>query len=127
MTPTLPQDSLENSSQTLLLVEGFTGTLGQDLDSAPFDGVLDSQPWAAIVDSVANSDGGAGDRFYASAPVLTNQLAASRIPDGSDSDATGDWRSNDSNGEGLACCTDGTPPSSGTAFHTPGSHNMMQP
>jgi hypothetical protein len=41
---------LENGSNTFLIVEGFTGSLGQDLD-ANNDGILDSLPWTRVVDS----------------------------------------------------------------------------
>ena len=42
---------LENSSSTVLLVSGFTGTPGQDLD-ANNDGTLDVQPWSAVLDAI---------------------------------------------------------------------------
>mgnify|MGYP000296262180 CR=1 FL=1 len=43
----------ENSDNlTLLLVEGFTGTMGLDLDSND-DGVLDLMPWSAVIDAVS--------------------------------------------------------------------------
>jgi 2',3'-cyclic-nucleotide 2'-phosphodiesterase (5'-nucleotidase family)/predicted extracellular nuclease len=45
--------NFENSDNvTHLLVRGFTGANGQDLDSND-DGVLDTQPWDEVVDSVA--------------------------------------------------------------------------
>jgi cysteine-rich repeat protein len=119
----LAQDSLENGSQTLLLVEGFSGTAGMDIDPTT-DGTADLEPWTKVVDAIAISDGGATDLFYLSAPVVS-QLAASRIPDGTDTNLASDWRPNDINGEGLACCSDGTPPAIGSAFHTPGASNSM--
>lgn len=43
-------------SQTHMLVEGFTGSQYQDLD-ADDDGVLDTTPWTAIIDSAASQYG----------------------------------------------------------------------
>ncbi|MCB0143473.1 MAG: hypothetical protein KDE50_26495, partial [Caldilineaceae bacterium] len=60
--------SIENGTLTLLLVEGFTGSVGNDID-ANDDGAIDFMPWARIVDDVAVSDGDAGDLTY-SAVVL---------------------------------------------------------
>ena len=99
--------SLQNGTQTLLLVKDFTGQVGQDLDAFD-DGVIDSQPFGEIVDSVAVDDGGAGDLTY-SETVLTPDFdggvftvgGASRIPDGADTDTTADWVRNDFDGEGL--------------------------
>ena len=55
----------ENSDNvTHLLVEGFTGSAGDDLDTDD-DGVLDVTPWTAIVDSVAlREEIGGGDLLY---------------------------------------------------------------
>lgn len=45
--------NFENSDNvTHLLVQGFTGTDGQDLDIDD-DGVLDETPWAAVIDKIA--------------------------------------------------------------------------
>ncbi len=40
----LAANALENGTLTLLLVQGFTGALGNDLDTND-DGTLDSTPW----------------------------------------------------------------------------------
>lgn len=42
----------EDDNVTFLLVQGFTGALGDDLDTND-DGVLDVTPWTAIVDRIA--------------------------------------------------------------------------
>ena len=57
--------NFENSDNvTHLLVEGFTGTNGDDLDTDD-DGTLDTTPWTAIVDSVALIETvGSGDQVY---------------------------------------------------------------
>jgi hypothetical protein len=50
--------SIENSDAlTFMLVTGNTAAVGNDLDSAPEDGVLDSAPWTSILDSVAITEG----------------------------------------------------------------------
>ncbi|MEE4119786.1 MAG: hypothetical protein V2I65_12285, partial [Paracoccaceae bacterium] len=48
----MPDNTFTNGSRTYLLVDGFTGTGGDDIDIDD-DGVIDSAPWGAIVDSVA--------------------------------------------------------------------------
>ena len=58
---------------THLLVSGFTGAVGQDLDPND-DGVLEITPWTAIIDSVAivgvlNPDGITNDFFYSDVVV----------------------------------------------------------
>ncbi len=52
----LLNNQIENGSLTVLLVEGFSGSAGADLDTDN-DGVLDSSPWTRIVDSVGVDDG----------------------------------------------------------------------
>lgn len=129
-TGALP-NMLENNTQTLLLVSGFTGAVGTDLD-ADDDGLLDAQPWTAIVDAIAVSDGGAADRTYAAAAVLPTTHGggtltvggASRIPDGTDTDAPGDWVRNDFDGEGLLAGVTGTT-MAGEALNTPGAANQV--
>ncbi len=46
---------IENGGNTYLLVSGFSGSLGTDLD-ANDDGVLDSTPWASVMDAFAYAD-----------------------------------------------------------------------
>lgn len=120
---------LENGSQTLLLVLNFSGSQGNDLDTDD-DGVLDSTPWDTVRDDVAVWDGGVSDRTYAGV-VLNPSFdggaftvgGASRIPNGFDSDAIGDWVRNDFDGAGL-------PGFGGTfdlneAMNTPGDVNSV--
>jgi hypothetical protein len=121
-------NALENGTLTLLLAEGFTGAQGADLDTDN-DGILDSAPWTAIVDSVAVNDGGVGDQVYSSVVlgVAYDGFAfvpggASRIPDGVDTDATADWMRNDFDGAGIAALGLGTPVL-GEAINTPGAGN----
>lgn len=123
-------DSLDKSTMTLLLVNGFSGTPGQDLDTDN-NGGLDVTPWAAVVDAVAVSDGGENDRTYAAAVLPYGfgggDLApapggASRIPDGRDTDSTADWTLNDFEGEGLPGFSGAL--SATEARNTPGSRNL---
>ncbi len=62
--------NFENSDNvTHLLVGGFTGIVGDDLDLND-DGVLDIEPWASTIDAVALIETpAAGDKVYASVTV----------------------------------------------------------
>lgn len=122
---------LQNGSGTLLLVENYSGSTGQDLDTND-DGVLDATPWARAGDGVAIDDGGSGDRFY-STIVLTPGFdggsitvgGASRLPDGVDTDRPSDWTRNDFDLAGLPGQA-GTPVP-GEALNTPGAKNAPVP
>jgi len=123
----LPANTLQNGTLTLLLVEGFTGAPGDDLDTDN-DGTMDVTPWAAVVDAVAVNDGGAGDLTYGepSLGVSFDGAAfapggASRIPDGTDTDTAADWVRNDFDLAGIDGFT-GTP-DVGEAYNTPGAPN----
>ena len=121
-------NEIENGTVTLLLVEGFTGSAGDDLD-ADNDGVLDVTPWTRIVDDVAVFDGGSSDRTYATVVLGRNfdglssyhPGGASRIPNGTDTDTVDDWMRNDFDGAGLPGFTGSPEP--GEALNTPGAVN----
>ncbi len=125
----LAANTLENGTITLLLVEGFTGNVGDDLDTDN-DGVFDVEPWLRVVDDVAVHDGDAGDLTYATT-VLTDGYdglsfppgGASRIPDGTDTDSPADWVRNDFDLAGIPGF-DGTP-EAGEALNTPGAPNAL--
>jgi len=126
----LPANALENGTITLLLVDGFTGAFGDDLDTND-DGTLDVTPWDSIVDSVAVWDGGSSDLTYGT-PVLGQNYdgvstfapgGASRIPDGYDTDAASDWVRNDFDLAGIPGY-DGTI-GLGEAYNTPGAENAV--
>jgi predicted extracellular nuclease len=118
----------ENGTVTVLLVKGFTGAVGNDLDTNN-DGVFDVTPWETIVDDVAVSDGGAGDVTYSStvlAPGFGGPFTpggASRIPNGVDTNTVADWTVNDFDGAGLP----GFPGTLdiGEALNTPGAVNQL--
>lgn len=61
------------NNKTHLLVQGFTGAAGDDLDTND-DGILDSTPWAALDDSIAliqfpSPDGVTGDFVYSATTI----------------------------------------------------------
>jgi predicted extracellular nuclease len=64
----IADNALENSSATYLLVRGFAGAVGSDLDTDG-DGVLDATPWLELLDAVAILDS-ATDFAYAGATAL---------------------------------------------------------
>ena len=120
---------IENGTVTLLLVENFSGALGDDLD-IDNDGVLDFTPWTSVVDAIAVMNGGPTDQTYANVTLLqgfdgisATVGGASRIPNGEDTDTVGDWVRNDFDGEGLPGFV-GTPESN-EALNTPGTENRL--
>ena len=120
-------NAFENGTLTLLLVEGFTGTAGQDLDTDD-DGVLDVTPWTAVIDGVGLNDGGSGDRTYAEVELAAGfdgqsfaPGGASRIPDGVDTDTAADWVRNDFDQVGEGATSAG--PDAGR--NTPGAENAL--
>ncbi|MGD9535622.1 MAG: endonuclease/exonuclease/phosphatase family protein [Alphaproteobacteria bacterium] len=124
-----PNPALENGTISLLLVSGFTGAQFQDLDTDN-DGILDATPWTSILDSIAVTDGGVGDRTYANVVLGPNfdglstfhPGGASRIPNGTDTDSAADWVRNDFELAGISGFT-GTPVV-GEALNTPGAVNQ---
>ena len=65
---TIADNSFENSTATYFLVSGFTGAQGDDLDTDD-DGVLDIEPWAAVLDAINIRDADAGDFDYGATSV----------------------------------------------------------
>lgn len=123
-----PED-MENATLTILLVEDFTGSVGDDIDTAN-DGVVDTTPWTRIVDDVATTDGGVGDATYSSTVLDAffdgnpfGPGAASRIPNGTDTDTAADWVRNDFDGFGLPGFAGS--PAIGEAQNTPEAVNSV--
>jgi uncharacterized repeat protein (TIGR02543 family) len=102
-------------------VQGFTGAAGNDLDTNN-DGILDSRPWAHLVDNVAVKDDDPNDKVYSSVS-LHGVFGASRIPNGTDTESAGDWVANDFDGAGFPGVTD--TPVYGQAYNTPGATNSL--
>ncbi len=124
----LPAGALENGSKSFILVQDFTGTLNEDLDTND-DGVLDAEPWSAMVDSVAVDDGEAGAITYGTTTLTVGYDGlpyepggASRIPDGADTDAVTDWVRNDFDLGGIPGYTGSLVV--GEAYNTPGESNI---
>jgi predicted extracellular nuclease len=119
-------NAFENGSLTILLVEGFFGSVDQDLDTND-DGTLDVTPWTRIVDSVGVDEGGTvyGTPNLASGfdGIGFNVSGASRIPNGTDTDTTADWVRNHYFGAGLPGF--GGTPSIGEGWNTPGAANEV--
>ncbi len=102
-------NELHNDNCSLLLVDGFSGTIDQDLDTND-DGVLDVTPWTLRVDEVgikAQDSVEPGfvytsfDLYPGTDGVWYTWGGGSRIPNGVDSDTEDDWVRNDFHGEGL--------------------------
>ena len=121
---------VENGTVTLLLVDGYSGTVGDDVDTDN-DGTVDAAAWTSIIDAIAVTDGGASDFTYANVTLApdfdggsSSAGGASRIPDGTDTESTADWVRNDFEGAGLpGFPTDTVDP--GEAGNTPCSQNMV--
>jgi hypothetical protein len=120
--------NFENSDQiTYMLVYGFTGFTGDDLDTDD-DGVLDVEPWQFIKDSVAfiGPNPADGDPIYSSVTVGPDveyvPVHAYRCPDGGGDwvvgcyeligdtpGAANDCTSGDSDGDGVSDTCDNCP------------------
>ena len=123
----MPTNAIGDNSVTFLLVYEFTGNAGQDLDPND-DGILDSKPWTALIDSIGVTDGGTADYVYSDI-VLSSGYdgisgapgGASRIPNAIDTSTVADWMRNDFDMSGYP----GYPISLaiGEAANTPGAEN----
>jgi len=124
----IDDEDMENGTITILLVENFSGSVGNDLDTDD-DGTFDLTPWTRIVDDVAVSDGGGSDLTYSSTVLAAffdgnpfGAGGASRSPNGTDTDTAADWVRNDFDGFGFP----GFPgsPAVGEAENTPDAVNV---
>lgn len=86
-------NSFENSSASYLLVEGFSGAEGDDLDTDD-DGILDSSPWLRLHDSITLLDYSVENSDYVYAGVSVGPdgyylpSGAYRCPDAPDGSFT---------------------------------------
>jgi hypothetical protein len=115
-----------NDNLTFLLVFGFTGMAGDDLD-ADDDGTVDSEPWVSIIDSVAiiESDDYGNTQEW----VYSNTIVGPRVDEGDDPDDPADdsffspahiWKCLDS---GTWNIGDIDPAASDPSQDTPGDEN----
>ncbi len=82
-------DIRPNSTATVLLVEGFTGSTGNQLDPDG-DGEFDSTPWTQLVDSVSIGTGPRDPSVaHITAPFLPQTL--SRLPGNSQANSPDAW------------------------------------
>ncbi|WP_456868194.1 endonuclease/exonuclease/phosphatase family protein [Galbibacter sp. BG1] len=123
-------NEFENGTVSLLLVENFTGSIGEVVDTNA-DGTLDNTPWEKIVDGIAVLDGDAGDLTYADvvlAPTFDGATftvgGASRIPNDNVINSTSNWVRNNFNGAGLPDFPDVTA-EEGDALNTPNTVNKI--
>lgn len=72
---------IENGTNTYLLVRGFSGTVGQDLD-ADNDGNLDSTPWTSVDDAFAVVESATNEFPYGQAAGGVNFPYLNWVPGG---------------------------------------------
>ena len=122
-----PLNGIQNGSASILLVQG-AATSSQVVD-ADKDGVIDEGLGFTVVDAVGVTDGGAGDLAYGTVLAAgfdggTQTVGgASRVPDGTDTDAAADWVRNAFTGAGIDGYTGS--PAIGQAWNTPGAANAV--
>ncbi len=93
---------IENGTNTYLLVSGFTGAVGNDLDTNG-DGVFDvALPWTSVIDavSVIETDTGA-NISYASQLGFFNFGVLAFTPDAIFRDSDGNWQAGDIVGSSI--------------------------
>jgi hypothetical protein len=118
---------IENDNITLLLVTGWTGAVGNDIDTND-DGTVDATFWGSIVDSVGVLDPAVAGQAYGQTNLNATfdgistfaPGGASRIPNGTDTNSISDWRRNTFNYPVNM-------PLGGEAFNTPGATNSWVP
>lgn len=122
--------SIADNSVTLLLVYGFTGTAGQNLDMND-DGILDDDaPWTSLIDSVGVLDDleNLDDHIYSNVILEPGYDGnsdypggASRIPIGVNTETVADWMRNNSSFAGIPNDPSGV--ELNEAANTPGEEN----
>ncbi len=89
--------TIENGSITFLLVTGFSGSVGGDIDTDN-DGVIDNPLWGSVIDSVGWTDGGGADQIYTPAgltQVAGTPDAATRFLGNTTADSAAAWYNGD--------------------------------
>jgi hypothetical protein len=118
---------IENDNITLLLVTGWSGAVGNDIDTND-DGTIDATFWTSIVDSVGVLDAAVAGQAYGQSNLNATfdgisafaPGGASRIPNARDTNSVSDWRRNTFNYPVNV-------PAGGEAFNTPGVANSWVP
>ncbi|MCL4207830.1 MAG: hypothetical protein KJ000_35540, partial [Pirellulaceae bacterium] len=124
--------TMENGTITFLLVAGFTGSVGDDLDTNN-DGSFNVTPWVALLDSVGWSDGEAGDLVYSAAALSQSTGtpdAATRFPGNQTPHSAAAWYNGDIAGTGFDVLYNTSSASANLpagAQITPGAPNFAPP
>ncbi len=120
--------TMENGTISFLLVRGFHGSPGDDID-ADNDGTIDANLWSEIIDSVGWTDGGSSDRIYGGvelSPSNGTPDAGTRFPGVDAPSNSMAWYGGDIDGSGTtrAYATQGSANMPSAAELTPGAHNF---
>ena len=99
VTTRYQNNRFENGTNTLLLVTNFSGAVGDSVDPGG-SGTITATFWDEILDSIAVSDGGAGDLVYADL-VLEPDFDGGEFTVGGASLVSGVWLRNDFFAEGI--------------------------
>jgi hypothetical protein len=124
---------LENGTNTYLIVSGFTGAVGNDLDTNG-DGTIDiALPWTSVIDAVGVLETDAGTNLvYGSQLGFFDFALLSFTPDAVFRDSAGIWQAGDIVGNSLTgpFGFDGVQNTFGAgplATLTPGATNIPEP
>ena len=129
ITTRYQNNGFENGSNTLLLVDNFTGSVGDNVDPGG-TGSITAVFWDKLLDSLALFDGDEGDLVYSDlifeAGFGNNPFpvgGASRFPDGDGNSTLADWVRNDFDAEGIPGFNGDLDPDS-EALNTPAAPNL---
>ena len=120
VTTRYQNNRFENGTNTLLLVANFSGAVGDNVDPGG-SGAITATFWDEILDSIAVSDGGAGDVTYADL-VLEPDFDGGTFTVGGASLLSDVWVRNDFFAEGIPGFNGGLDPAV-EALNTPAAPN----
>ena len=121
VTTRYQNNRFENGTNTLLLVTGFSGAVGDNVDPGG-SGAITATFWDEVLDSIAVSDGGEGDLVYADL-VLEPDFDGGVFTVGGASLLSGAWVRNDFSAEGIPGFNGGLDPAV-EALNTPAAPNV---